>query len=144
MATGSDGDTILAIVRIEVFELRCSRPQALVAFVLFLRVLPLLDPPREPVSPLIEADAWRFAPADLDRPQGGIVEGLLRDNDQGGGVASCREWHLPLLPQFGQMEPPRFLQTSKEQIGPTEEENFRKRRVAFGERGQILVDHGLE
>ena len=39
---------------------------------------------------------------------------------------------------------PRFLEASKEKIGPAEEKNLWNRRVATRKRCEILVDDGLE
>ena len=40
--------------------------------------------------------------------------------------------------------PPRLLQSLEEQVGAAEQQHFRRRRVALGQRGQVLVDHRLE
>src|SRR5437879_13836237 len=40
--------------------------------------------------------------------------------------------------------PPRFLQTGKEEIGASQQENLWHGRVPAGERGQVLIDHRFE
>ena len=40
--------------------------------------------------------------------------------------------------------PPRLLQTGKEEIGPTQQENLRQGSIPAGERRQVLINHRFE
>ena len=43
-----------------------------------------------------------------------------------------------------EVQPPGFLQPLEEQIRSAEQQNFRRRRVSARQRGEVLVDDGLE
>ena len=64
--------------------------------------------------------------------------------DERGGVGSIRQRRFPIRPEAPQVMAPGLLKAGEEQVRAAEEEDRRQRRVALGQRREILVDHGFE
>jgi hypothetical protein len=118
--------------------------ERLAAVLGLLLVLALVDPPAQLVASRVDADRLGLVPAHLDAAETRVVERLGRHEDERGGIAARRQRDLPLGPELHQVVPPRLLQPREEQIGAAEQEHLGHRRIALGERGQVLVDDGLE
>src|SRR5207245_998326 len=102
-----------------------------------LLVLPRLYPPRQPLAALVDADTRRLVSADLDAAKAGVVERLGGHDDERRGIAVGRQRDLALFPELRQVVAPRLLQAGEEEIGPAEQQHFRERRVALGERREV-------
>src|SRR5439155_23943288 len=126
---------------VEIVGAAYERAPALLGLLL---VLPRLYPPRQPLATLVDADTRRLVSTDLDAAKAGVVERLGGHDDERRGIAVGRQRDLALLPELREVGAPRLLQAGEEEIGPAEQQHFRERRVALGERREVLVDDGLE
>src|SRR5262249_144691 len=105
---------------------------------------PAPRPPRQPRAARVDADPRRLVAPDLNAAEAGVVERLGGHDDERRGVAIGRQRDLALFPELREVVAPRLLQAGEEEIGSTEQQHFGERRVALGERREVLVDDGLE
>src|SRR5437899_10226917 len=120
-----------------------ARHQATGALLGLRLMLAFLDPPLQLVAPLVDADLRLLALPDLDAAETGVIERLGRHHDERGRLAPA-QIDLPLGPELRQVMAPRLLESLEEEVGAAEQQHLGRRRVALGQRGQVLVDDRLE
>src|SRR5256886_13303029 len=106
-------------------------------------------PPRSTLFPYTtlfrsDADLGLLSLADLHAAEARVVERLGGDVDERGRLATIRQLDLALRPQLREGMAPRLLQPLEEEVRAAEQQHLGQRRVALGERREILVDDGLE
>ena len=72
------------------------------------------------------------------------IKGFLGDTNEAFRIFPIGERHLSFCPQLGEVMPPGLLQSVEKEIGPAQQEHFRHRRIALGERRQVLIHDRFE
>src|SRR5205807_9023946 len=109
-----------------------------------LLVLPLVYPPAQTIGALEDADRLRFGLSDVHASEARVVQRVVGHEDERLGRDVRRQRHLTALPETRQVMAPRLLQSLEEQVGTAEQQDLRRRRVALGERREVLIDDRLE
>ena len=124
-------------------EILCAGRQAAAAFARFLLVLALIDPPAQPFCSAVARLRVDLRLADFDAAEARVVNRFLRNLNESRRIAIGQS-NLALGPDVGEVVTPGLLQAGEEQVRPAEQQHLRRRRVALGQRGEVLVDHRLE
>jgi hypothetical protein len=113
------------------------------AFVRLVFVLADVDPPAQPLGPLVDAGVGVVLHRHFGAAEAREIQRILRHVDQALGRRILRDLDLALLPQLVQVVAPRLLQALEEQVRTAQQQHARQRRVALRQRREVLVDDRL-
>src|SRR5258706_12419247 len=111
---------------------------------LFLFVMAFFDPPVQFLYPLIDTHPRRLSQTYFDTTQRRVIQRILRHVDKGLRISPRRQFDFSFFPDVREMQPPSLLQTLEKQIGPAQEQNFRRRRISASQSCKILINDGLK
>ena len=129
---------------LEIHQILLVLAETAPALLLLLFQAPNINIPIQLVAALVSADGILFVFAELHRPDGRKVLGVLRHHDKVLRVHAFGQRELALCPDLGNVGLPAVAHTLDVGIRAAEQQHIGPQRIPTGEHGEVLLDDGFE